>query len=123
MSIKGPFERSLDALGHQYRRQLLFELNERRPDEALTGYVPTLYRFESRRPAAGGVAAKRVDSDVDAADAIEPYHRHLPKLADYGYVSWERESGDVDRGPNWEEIEPLLTVLWRHREELPADWL
>jgi hypothetical protein len=49
-------------------------------------------------------------------------HTHLPKLADAGYIEWDRETGTISKGPNFDEIEPLLELLETHADELPADW-
>lgn len=53
----------------------------------------------------------------------ELVHNHLPKLESLGYVRWDRETGEVSKGPNWGEIEPLLRLLRDHEGELPDDWL
>lgn len=50
-------------------------------------------------------------------------HVHLPKLADVGFIEWDRESGDLSKGPNWEEIAPLLRLMWDHQDELSDGWL
>nr|WP_218153825.1 hypothetical protein [Halopelagius inordinatus] len=42
---------------------------------------------------------------------IELRHVHLPKLEESGLIEWNRESGAVARGPEFEEIEPLLELL------------
>ncbi|MFC6720675.1 DUF7344 domain-containing protein [Halovenus amylolytica] len=49
-------------------------------------------------------------------------HNHLPRLDDAGYIEWERDSGDISKGPRFEEIEPLLELIETHADELPADW-
>ncbi|MCU4924427.1 ArsR family transcriptional regulator [Halobacteria archaeon AArc-dxtr1] len=49
-------------------------------------------------------------------------HTHLPKLEDSGYLIWNREAGTVERGPQWEEITPMLELFEEHAEELPYDW-
>lgn len=38
-------------------------------------------------------------------------HVHLPKLDDYGYVSWKRGTYVVERGPTFDEAEPVLVAL------------
>jgi len=53
---------------------------------------------------------------------IELVHTHLPKLEAAGLIDWDRETGEVTRGPNYEEIEPLLELIEDHADELPPDW-
>jgi len=49
-------------------------------------------------------------------------HSHLPKLADAGYIEWDQDTGEVSRGPRFEEIEPLLELIQNHADELPPGW-
>ena len=63
-------------------------------------------------------------TDMQEATDIEIFHSHLPKLEHYGYITWDRSSGNISKGPNWDEIEPLIDLLKTHNEgELPVEWL
>lgn len=53
--------------------------------------------------------------------AIALAHTHLPMLDDMGYVVWNRESETVVKGPNWEEIEPVVRLLSENEERIPED--
>lgn len=53
---------------------------------------------------------------------IELYHAHLPKLASEDFIDWDRKTGTITRGPKFEEICPLLTLLEEHEEKLPGEW-
>lgn len=48
---------------------------------------------------------------VTVADEMEMYHIHLPKLADYGLINWDRDTNRVTRGPNFEAAAALLEFL------------
>jgi hypothetical protein len=50
-------------------------------------------------------------------------HVHLPKLEEYGFISWNQERNEVSKGQNFEEIRPLLELLAAHEDELPDAWL
>ncbi|MBV0923961.1 hypothetical protein KTS45_07065 [Halomicroarcula limicola] len=50
------------------------------------------------------------------------HHVHLPKLADHGFIEWDRESDEIRRGPNFDRARPLLELLVAHEDELPAEW-
>jgi hypothetical protein len=74
------------------------------------------------------------DRDRDPLDLIESgdepevlevklIHNHLPKLEEMGYITWDRETDEISKGPNWEEIAPLLELIDTHRDELPDGWL
>jgi DNA-binding transcriptional ArsR family regulator len=98
----------LSALADPYRRQLLVALLEHDPSDG-DGIDP-LDRVEES------------GTDVEFLK-ISIFHTHLPKLEELGYIKWDRENGTVRTGPNWEELEPLLTLIQNHREELPDGWL
>ncbi|WP_152421396.1 DUF7344 domain-containing protein [Natronococcus amylolyticus] len=51
---------------------------------------------------------------------LELHHTHLPKLSAVGYIEWEEEAGEVRRGPNFDEIEPLAVLVDEHRDKLPG---
>lgn len=87
-------DKVFNALTHANRRRLLFEL-----------YAAT------------------EDDCINYTDLSLPentlYHVHLPKLEEFGYVEKDRTEETVQRGPQWEEIEPLLELLSSHLSELP----
>lgn len=95
------------ALANSYRRQLLVALLEHNPQD---------------------------DHDRDplniVSDDVEPevleltlHHSHLPKLEQMGFIIWDQETNEISKGPDWNEIEPLLTLIHEHQDELPEGWL
>lgn len=50
------------------------------------------------------------------------YHHHLPHLEEGGYIAWDRDADIITRGPNFEEVRPLIELMNNHQDELPADW-
>jgi hypothetical protein len=101
------FGKLLGVLSNPYRRQLLVALLEHNPQD---------------------------DSDRDPLDILsasgepdvletELVHSHLPKLEQLGYISWNKETNEISRGPRWDEIAPLLELIHNHRDELPDGWL
>ena len=99
-------DRLFASLSHPYRRRILALLAEANP------------RTEDELTRDGPV--------FDAADperaAVDVFHVHLPKVAEAGYVSWDRDAGVVERGPRFEDVAPALRLLDDHRDELPGDW-
>lgn len=101
-----PLDDLFDILSHGSRRRILFELstrNPRRQDEFETEDFVT-------------------DDDTLELFRIELYHTHLPRLAESGFIDWNSETGTIIRGPRFGEIEPLLTLIHNHHDELPAGW-
>ncbi|MBB6644968.1 ArsR family transcriptional regulator [Halobellus ruber] len=91
----------MDALAAERRRELLMSLLERQPEDDPTIVV--------------------ADADPDV-DVLAMQHAHLPKLAAYGFIDWNRETDEVTAGPKFDDIQPLLELLTDHEDELPADW-
>jgi hypothetical protein len=94
----------LNVLSDVQRRKLLIALLEHNPQDD--------------RPAV--IAA--VDTERDIAERqLNMQHIHLPKLADYGFIEWDRASHEVMKGRNFDEIRPLLELLAAHENELVAN--
>ena len=63
----------------------------------------------------------RGDTEADKLE-ITLTHNHLPKLADAGYIEWDQDTGEISKGPRFDEIEPLLELIQNHADELPPGW-
>ncbi|WP_415380496.1 transcriptional regulator [Halosimplex sp. TS25] len=94
-----------EALRNVQRRRLLFALLECTPQDTTSVDITDFER------------------DVDAqTHLVNMTHVHLPKLADYGYIQWDRDSYELSKGKRFDEIRPLLQLLESHEDELPFDW-
>lgn len=100
------FDEMLDALGHVRRRKLLTALLIHNPldDESIA-------------------VAEDESADEELTRVTELRHVHLPKLDAYGFIDWNRDANEVSKGPDFEEIRPLLELLHAHEDERPDDWL
>lgn len=105
------FDSVADALGHRYRRVVLSHLVDQNP---LDDDDPALLQRASGAPTADSTDLERVQVGMQ--------HTHLPKLDAAGYADWDRQSGTIVKGPNWEEIAPMLELLEEHEDELPVEW-
>lgn len=60
-------------------------------------------------------AETSIDVIEEAIDSerieVQLHHTHLPKLEQAGYIEWQPGSDRITRGPNYDEIEPLLRLL------------
>lgn len=102
-----PFDAVLAALSDPYRRQLLVALLDHNPQDD-----------DDRDPL--GILAAADEPDVLE---IELIHNHLPRLEEMGYITWNRTTNEISKGPQWDEIEPLLELIHNHQDELPDGWL
>lgn len=90
-----------DVLSDQSRRRILAALLENDRSDALS-----------------------ITDDISTGDPdrtslnTQMYHRHLPKLDDLGLIEWNRETHEVQAGPHFDEIKPLLTFLATYQAEL-----
>jgi predicted transcriptional regulator len=100
------FDDMVDALADVQRRKLLIALLEHNPQDD------------------SPVVIADSESESDAVERlVSMQHVHLPKLADYGFIEWDEDTHEVMKGPNFDEIRPLLELLDDHEDELPDDWL
>lgn len=108
-----------DALAKRQRRQLLLDLLDRDPQRVseLSGV--------SRELACAHdalldeyLASTRTGREVDE-NLLRMHHLHLPKLAEYGFIAWCRETHVVTRGARFDEIEPYLELLLADQETRP----
>jgi len=98
--------RLFDALRHPYRRRILMLVSEHNPRDEEEFSVEDL---------------ATEDDDLELL-TTELFHAHLPKLAEAGYIEWNEDTHTVRRGPNFDDIAPLLRLMHEHRDELPAGW-
>lgn len=93
----------MDALADGRRRELLFDVSER----------------ESRDDSQVSIVAP--DDDVDAVGhLVSMKYTHLPKLDTYGFIEWDETHHEVTKGPDFDQIRPMLEFLEDHQNELPA---
>jgi len=106
----GATDRSLDrmfeALRHPYRRRILLLVSEHNPRDEDEFNVEDL----------------ATESDDLELLTTELYHVHLPKLAESEYIEWDEDGHTIRRGPNFDEIAPLLALMDEHQDELPNGW-
>jgi hypothetical protein len=74
--------------------------------------------------------SQQVGRDVATGESIDERHNsitlihvHLPKLEADGFIDWNRKTGEISKGPTFEEITPILEALQSRRTDLPADYL
>ncbi|WP_435159811.1 DUF7344 domain-containing protein [Haladaptatus sp. DFWS20] len=99
----------LNALSNVHRRRILLAVADHNPrdeDEFTPDEIPT---------------DTIADEDLDSLKT-QLHHTHLPKLADAGYIEWDPMTETVRRGPNFDDVAPLLKLMSDHADELPDDW-
>lgn len=87
-------DNGFNALAHQRRRTLLLDLLESNPQNV--GVEPT---------------GESTLTEADQQVPTEMYHVHLPKLEDYGYIERDEDAQEVVKGPQFDEIRPLLECI------------
>ncbi|WP_254538660.1 DUF7344 domain-containing protein [Halomarina litorea] len=94
----------LDMLSNSHRRRILLAVSDHNP------------RHEDE------FTLDELDDDNGRRLKISLRHAHLPKLADKGYIEWDPDTQTIRRGPNFDDIAPLLRLMEEHHDELPDDW-
>ncbi|MCU4802303.1 transcriptional regulator [Halobacteria archaeon HArc-gm2] len=97
-------DRLFDALKSIDRRRLLLLLSDHHPEVDAAPSLPE-------------IAPENGDYTRYVTGMI---HKHIPKLADYGYVDWNPAERVVRRGPQFDEVAPVLELLVDNRERLPG---
>ena len=90
------------ALSNPYRRRLLAGLVETKHDGVIDPVAV--------------LSTPPTDSEEIEVRLI---HHHLPQLEQQGFINWNRDQGTVARGPAWEDVAPVVTMLQTHRDDLP----
>lgn len=98
----------LHVLENQYRRRLLVALLEHNPQDADNPQIASEIEL--------------AEEDLESL-SIHMTHTHLPKLEESGFIEWDWDTNSVRKGPQFDEIQPLLEVLQNHASKLPDDWL
>lgn len=94
------------ALSNTPRRRVLSTLADRDPRNTA--------EFQS--------AELAIHDEEREAARVMLHHTHLPKLERAGFIDWDRGSDTITRGPNFEDIHPVIRLLHDHRDELPDEW-
>jgi hypothetical protein len=96
-----------NTLSNEYRRRLLVNLIEHNPQDDSVDIPDDIVIGDKER-------------DLLQAEMV---HTHLPKLEAAGYIQWEKDTHEVMKGPRFDEIRPLLELIYEHRDDLPDGWL
>lgn len=51
------------------------------------------------------------ETDDPEISEIELYHVHLPKLAEEGFIEWDRDTKTVRRGDSFDDVEVIMDAL------------
>lgn len=97
----------LASLSHPTRRSILMTLAEANPRDEDEFTSPDL-------------DAEDEDFELFAAEVT---YDHLPQLNRVGLIEWDRDANTITRGPNFDDVRPLLELIRNHRDELPDGWL
>lgn len=99
---------SLHVLAHSYRRRILIALTDHNPQTA-----DELNVTRDNEAVSEMFESFRRDQKLES----ELKHIHLPKLADYSYITYDSVTGRIERGPNFDEIVPLLELIRDYADE------
>lgn len=103
--------RLLEAVGHGYRRRLIAALADGNP-QPVSGQLDV-----------GSMRPQPTETHQEqAATELEIVHNHLPRLEDAGYVSWDRENGQITKGPNFAEVAALLESMANGNGDVGVTW-
>lgn len=96
------YDTLLKAVANEPRRRLLLDLLESNP--------------QPDSPSAHG--DRQLSSEEAKRQQVALYHNHLPMLENAGFIDWDETAGEVTKGPEFEDLEPLLRFLRDNQDEL-----
>jgi uncharacterized protein YajQ (UPF0234 family) len=107
------------AVGTNDRLESLFDVLRSRERRRI---VTTL--LDTELEAGGSVPVRAlVPAGVDAESfRVQLRHCHLPRLADGGYIEWDREAGRVRAGAAYDDLATVVELLREHDARLPGEW-
>ncbi|WP_324666185.1 hypothetical protein [Haloarcula sediminis] len=67
---------------------------------------------------------KNILSKTDELEILESelIHSNLRKLEEMDSISWNQTTNELSKGPQWDEIAPILTLMYDNQDELPDRW-
>ncbi|WP_226008304.1 DUF7344 domain-containing protein [Natrinema salinisoli] len=96
------------------------QLHEALADESRRMVIFSLLDVPEERRLPLPEAAESPNTSIDSKSLnIQLEHHHLPKLADAGYIRWERDPFCVQRGPRYEEVEIISKQIIDSLDHLP----
>lgn len=98
------WDRVFDTLSAEPRRQVVVSLLDAAPDEPIE--LPD------------AAINPRIPVDRDRL-MTHLYHRHLPALADEGFVEWDHDRNVARRGPDFEQAAAVFEALQANVDALP----
>ena len=114
-------DRNFDALSNERCRELLVSLLD-----SDRWVVPEL--SDDAREIANSneeLLRKHLDSSREVAEVDEELVGirlvHLPRIAEHGFVEWDRDANVVSRGPRFDDLRPLLEMIDDPREDPPSE--
>lgn len=109
-----------EALANVRRRRLLVGLlyHDPQPVPELTGEDRKL--LGANESLLDELLDRPRGSTSDDTALVQLYHVHLPMLAENGFIEWQRDAHVVTKGPQFDDLEPLLRLLDAHRVDPPA---
>jgi len=117
----------LQLLADENRRRVLFSLCDtgsiRLPDAILPRGQVRSRQQEGSHSGPTSEIGSGSDDRTRRQMEMQLHHRHLPKLHQAGVIEWDRNTGTVSRGPQFEDIEPVLCLLAANSGRFPDDLL
>lgn len=114
-------DETFEALADVRRRRLLVDLLYHDPQPVPELSTECRELLGANESLLGEILARPGESTSEETALVQLYHIHLPMLAEYGFIAWHRDANVVTKGPNFEDLEPLLCLLDADRVDPPTE--
>ena len=113
-------DETFEALANVRRRRLLVDLLDHDPQSVPELSTECRELLGANESLLGEILARSGESTSENTTLVQLYHVHLPMLVEYGFIAWQRDVNVVTKGPNFEDLEPLLYLLDADRVDPPG---
>ena len=106
-----------DALAAGQRRQVLFGLLDHEPQHVAKLSDASREMADAHEAFLSQYLSDSRESTAVDKELLRTHFVHLPKLVEYGFAEWDRDTEIVTKGPRFDEIRPFLELL----DDQPGD--
>lgn len=113
----GDTDAVFDALAAAQRRQVLVGLLDHEPQHVAKLSDASREMADAHEAFLSQYLSDSRESAAVDKELLRTHFVHLPKLVEYGFAEWDRDTKVITKGPRFDEIRPFLELLDDQRDD------